>query len=108
MKIPAEHLVWGFIGSQEDVADHTIAMDDLADVLDTVKIGRMTFSGKGSVFIDAFKKRLNQILLANGALFDKGEKRGHAQDDQNISFNIIQPYRTGERKGLYPSIRIKP
>jgi hypothetical protein len=68
----------------------------------------MTFTGKGSVFIEAFRNRVNQILLANGALFNNGEKRGHAQDDQNISFNLIQPYRTGEREGLYPSIRIKP
>jgi len=68
----------------------------------------MTFSGLGSVFIEAFRKRLAQILLLNGAFFDGNEKRGHAQDDQNISFNLIQPYRTGERKGLYPSIRIKP
>ena len=74
----------------------------------TIQIGKMTFNGKGSVFIDAFKRRIEQILLANGALFQDGEKRGHAQDDQNISFNIIQPYRTGERKGLYPSIRINP
>ncbi len=108
IKIPDEHLIWGFIGSNEDVKDHTIALDDLAEVRDTLRIGKMVFTGKGSVFIDAFRRRLNQILLANGALFNKGEKRGHAQDDQNISFNIIQPYRTGERNGLYPSIRINP
>jgi hypothetical protein len=83
-------------------------LDDLAEIMDSLVIGKMKFSGKGSVFIDVFQKRLGQILLANGALFKKGEKRGHAQNDQNISFNIIQPYRTGERKGLYPSIRINP
>lgn len=108
IKIPDEHLVWGFIKSQEDIKTHTIAFDDLADVRDTLKIGKMVFSGKGSVFIETFRKRINQILLANGALYNNGEKRGHAQDDQNISFNIIQPYRTGDLKGLYPSIRIKP
>ena len=57
---------------------------------------------------DAFKRRIDQILLLNGAQFKDGENRGHAQDDQHISFNTIQPYRTGERKGLYPSIRINP
>ena len=108
VKIPDEHLIWGFIGSEEDIKDHTISLDDLAEVRDTLRIGKMVFSGMGSVFIDAFRKRLGQILLANGALFNNGEKRGHAQDDQNISFNTIQPYRTGERKGLYPSIRINP
>ena len=108
IKIPDEHLIWGFIGSNEDVKDHTIALDDLAETRDTLRLGKMVFTGKGSVFIDAFRRRIHQILLANGALFSNGEKRGHAQDDQNISFNIIQPYRTGERNGLYPSIRIKP
>ncbi|MCP4021833.1 MAG: transferase [Desulfobacteraceae bacterium] len=106
--IPAEHLVWGFIGSKKDLETQMISLDDLAEVRDSIKIGKMTFTGKGSVFIDAFRRRINHILLENGALFENGEDRGHAQDDQNISFNIIQPYRTGERKGLYPSIRIKP
>ena len=109
IEIPANHLVWGFIGSEADLETNTISMDDLADVRDEINIGRMSFSGKGSVFIEAFRKRLNNILLLNGALFNKdGNNRGHAQDDQNISFNIIQPYRTGELMGLYPSIRIKP
>jgi carbonic anhydrase/acetyltransferase-like protein (isoleucine patch superfamily) len=108
VKIPAEHLIWGLIQSQADVETHTIALDDLADVRDSLTIGKMTFSGKGSVFIETFKKRLHNILLLNGALYSNGEKRGHAQDDQHISFNIIQPYRTGPRRGLYPSIRIKP
>ncbi|MBU2455429.1 MAG: transferase, partial [Proteobacteria bacterium] len=103
-----EHLIWGFIKSEDDIKTNTIALDDLADIRDTLRIEKMVFSGKGSVFIETFRKRINQILLANGALFQNGEKRGHAQDDQNISFNIIQPYSTGELKGLYPSIRINP
>ena len=108
VKIPDEHLVWGFIGSKEDIKNNTIPLDDLAEVRDDLRIGKMIFSGKGAVFIDAFRRRINKILLANGALFNNGENRGHAQDDQNISFNTIQPYRTGERMGLYPSIRINP
>ena len=108
IKIPSDHLIWGFIRSKDDIKNHTIALDDLAEVREVLKIGKMTFSGLGSVFIEGFKKRLDQILLLNGAFFNDGENRGHAQDDQNISFNLIQPYRTGERKGLYPSIRIKP
>ncbi len=108
IKIPGEHLIWGYIKSEADIETNTIALDDLAEVRDTLQIGKMKFTGMGSVFIEAFRKRIGQILLANGALFNDGEDRGHAQDDQNISFNIIQPYSTGERKGLYPSIRIKP
>ncbi len=108
IKIPGEHLIWGYIKSKADIETNTIALDDLAEVRDTLQIGKMKFTGMGSVFIEAFKKRIGQILLANGALFNDGEDRGHAQDDQNISFNIIQPYSTGDRQGLYPSIRIKP
>ncbi len=108
IKIPNEHLVWGCILSEGDIKNHTIALDELAGIRETLKIGKMTFSGLGSVFIETFKKRLEQILLLNGAFFKDGENRGHAQDDQNISFNLIQPYTTGEREGLYPSIRIKP
>ena len=108
INIPDEHLIWGFIHSEEDIQKNTISLDDLAEVRDSLRIGKMVFSGKGAVFIDVFRKRIGQILLANGALFYKGENRGHAQDDQNISFNTIQPYRTGELKGLYPSIRINP
>ncbi|MGD9823785.1 transferase [Desulfobacter sp.] len=108
IQIPDEHLVWGYIQSQEDLATHTISLDKLSEVRESLTLGRMTFSGKGSVFIGSFKDRLKKILSANGALYKDGQNRGHAQDDQNISFNIIQPYRTGERKGLYPSIRIKP
>ena len=108
IKIPGKHLVWGFISSEKDMAVNTISLDDLAEVRDSLRIGGMTFSGKGSIFIEAFKKRINNILLANGARFHKGENRGHSQDGRNISFNIIQPYQTGKDMGLYPSIRIEP
>jgi len=33
---------------------------------------------------------------------------GHAQKNQNIPFNTIQPYPKGDLKGLYPTIRIMP
>ncbi|MFU8768816.1 MAG: transferase [Desulfotignum sp.] len=108
VRIPDHHLIWGLIRSRKDVQTHTIPLDELSSVTDRVQRGNMTFSGSGQVFIDAFKERLQHILLLNGAFYRDGENRGHAQDDQHISFNLIQPYRTGDRKGLYPSIRIKP
>jgi carbonic anhydrase/acetyltransferase-like protein (isoleucine patch superfamily) len=108
INIPDEHLVWGFIGSAQDIENHSMPIDDLASVLESITIGKMTFTGMGSVFIDSLQKRIRQVLLANGARFINDENRGHAQDDQNISFNIIQPYTTGPSQGLYPSIRIKP
>jgi len=108
IEIPDDHLVWGYIGSQNDLDSHSISLDDLSDSRDTITVGKMTFMGKGSVFIGTFKKRINHILHANGAFFKDDKSRGHAQDDQVISFNTIQPYRTGVNKGIYPSIRIEP
>lgn len=108
LEVPDDHLVWGFIRSQEDLKTQAIHFDDLADVREHLTMGKMTFRGNGSVFLDAYKKRIDRFLMLNGSLFHDGENRGHAQDGQNISFNIIQPYRTGEREGLFPSIRIKP
>ncbi|MBW2597038.1 MAG: transferase, partial [Deltaproteobacteria bacterium] len=108
VEIPDDHLIWGYIGSQNDLDSHSISLDDLSDSRDTITIGKMTFIGKGSVFIGTFKKRINHILHANGAFFKDDKNRGHAQDDQVISFNTIQPYRTGANKGIYPSIRIEP
>jgi len=108
IRIPDEHLVWGFIGSAGEIENHSISIDDFSAIRESFSIGKMTFTGMGSVFIDAFQKRIRQVLLANGALFANNENRGHAQDDQNISFNTIQPYTTGPHQGLYPSIRIKP
>ena len=108
IQIPDEQLIWGYIRSQQDLETNIISLESLAEVRESLKVGQMTFTGYGSVFIDAFRRRINQVLQANGALFSNGDNRGHAQDGQNISFNTIQPYATGPRKGLYPSIRIKP
>ena len=49
-------------------------------------------------------RRIGRILLANSALFVEGRKRGHAPDDQNISFNTIQPYRISERILIFPIV----
>jgi hypothetical protein len=35
------------------------------------------------------------------------KKKGHAQKNQNLSFNTIQPYPEGALEGLYPTIIIK-
>lgn len=68
----------------------------------------MLFEGKGASFVSAFKDRIHHILQENGALFDGIKNKGHAQQNQNISFNTIQPYPKGEKEGLYPTIIIQP
>jgi hypothetical protein len=58
--------------------------------------------------VKAFRDRIHHILEANGAFYDGSNHKGHAQKNQNISFNTIQPYPEGEFKGLYPTIVIRP
>lgn len=72
-----------------------------------MELGAMHFEGLGSVFVEAFQRRIEHILEANGAFFDGTRFRGHAQKGQNISYNIIQPYPMGLQKGLNPTIDIR-
>ena len=59
--------------------------------------------------VDQPHERIHHILEANGAFFDGAEEnRGHAQKNQNISFNTIQPYPDEELEGMYPTILIQP
>jgi hypothetical protein len=37
------------------------------------------------------RERFHRILEANGAFYNGINNKGHAQKNQNISFNIIQP-----------------
>ncbi|MEA1969926.1 MAG: transferase [Thermodesulfobacteriota bacterium] len=109
LDIADNHLVWGFIKNKKDLKTNTIHIDKLSEIKDTLNIGELTFKGSGAIFIDAFTSRIEHILQANGAYCDDHTtNRGHAQDDRQIAFNLIQPYRTGKNKGIYPEIRIKP
>lgn len=108
LEIPAEHLVWGYIRNSEDLARHSIALSKLMESAGELQVGEMKFKGSGREFVHAFAHRLQHILEANGAYFDGYSNRGHAQKDQNISFNTIEPYPEGPRQGLYPTIDITP
>ncbi|MCP3941722.1 MAG: transferase [Desulfobacteraceae bacterium] len=110
LEIDDNHLIWGFIGSESDLKLHSISIDSLNEFIGTLTIGDMTFTGPGRAFVDAFKHRIENILVANGAYCDDDDEdcRGHAQDGQYIAYSTLQPYRSGENEGLYPSIRIRP
>jgi len=106
--VPGNHLVWGHIRTQQDLAENSIRLDKLARVTDRVEVGNMRFKGSGEAFVAAFRHRINHILEENGAFYDGEYGRGHAQKGQNIAFNIIQPYPHGPLKGLYPTIDMAP
>ena len=105
--IPPNHLVWGFIGSQEELASQSIELSTLERSTDFT-LGHMEFTGSGEAFVAAFSSRFHHILEVNGAFYAKGKKRGHAQSDQSLSLNMIQPYKTGPYRGVYPTITIEP
>ncbi len=108
LTIPANHLVWGVVENEKDLKTNGISLNNFSKITSTLVRGNMTFEGSGSSFVTAFKERIHHILEANGAFFNGNSKRGHAQRNQNISFNMIQPYPEGDTHGLYPTITIKP
>lgn len=108
LEIPSRHLVWGCIRNPQDLAEHSMAIDNLVKVDGDLRIGSMEFTGSGSDFVKTFQHRIEHILEANGAFYDGTKHRGHAQRNQRIAFNILQPYPRSSLEGLYPTILITP
>ena len=108
LAIPAGHLVWGLVNNQKDLETNSLAIKDFSKIDSGFSKGNMVFEGSGARFVSAFKDRIHHILEANGAFFDGKKNKGHAQKNQNISFNTIQPYPEGDLAGLYPTISILP
>jgi carbonic anhydrase/acetyltransferase-like protein (isoleucine patch superfamily) len=108
LEIPADHLVWGLVRNQEELAKNSVALAKLNEVETSFSRGKMHFEGKGALFVKAFKDRIHHILDVNGAFFEDGQNAGHAQKNQRLSLNTIQPFQFGANKGMYPNIRILP
>lgn len=110
LTIPAGHMVWGLVKSQKDLEINSIPIKEMSKINSRLSKGNMFFEGNGASFVSAFKDRIHHILEANGAFFDSNENhgQGHAQKNQNMSFNTIQPYPRGALEGLYPTISIEP
>ena len=108
LNIPADSLVWGLITGKEDLLTNSIPLKKLQKIHSGFSRGNLIFEGSGNSFVAAFQDRILHILDANGAFYNGKKGKGHAQKNQHISFNIIQPYSEGKKKGLYPTIVIKP
>ena len=80
-----------------DLEANSMPIKELANVNGRMNKGDMFFEGDGAVFTASFRDRIHHILEANGAFYAGNKKRGHAQKNQNISFNTIQPYPEGEQ-----------
>jgi len=115
LAIPDHHIVWGMVRNQEELELNSMPIEKFQQIKNGFSRGNMFFEGDGDIFVTAFKERIHHILEANGAFFEDGENQeiegkdeGHAQKNQNLSFNTIQPYPEGELEGLYPTIIINP
>ena len=108
LTIPEGTLVWGLVTNEKDLSEHSISLAKLCEVDSHFSKGAMCFEGSGKKFVEAFTYRIHHILEANGALYDGVHNLGHAQRNQRIAFNTIQPYTLGDMKGLYPNIIIQP
>ncbi len=108
LEIPADHLVWGLVRNREELAQNSLSLVQLTAIDTSFSRGRMHFEGSGALFVKAFKDRIHHILDVNGAFFENGKNAGHAQKNQRLSLNTIQPFQFGPMEGMYPSIRILP
>jgi len=108
LTIPPGHLVWGLITDPADLELNSMSLEDFSKIDGGLVHGNLSFEGHGARFVSAFRDRIHHILEANGAYFDGTDKRGHAQKNQKISFNTIQPYADGDLQGLFPTIMIHP
>ncbi len=108
LSIPPGHLVWGLINEAKDLEANTMSLKAFSKIDTRICKGSMLFEGSGGSFVSLFQERIHHILEANGAFYDGNLNRGHAQRNQNISFNTLQPYPKGEKEGLYPTIIIRP
>jgi carbonic anhydrase/acetyltransferase-like protein (isoleucine patch superfamily) len=108
LSIPEGHLVWGLVTDQQELQANSISLKAFSKMDDGLVKGDMFFEGSGAAFVTAFQDRIHHILETNGAFYNGMNNKGHAQHNQNISFNTIQPYPDGVSAGLYPTISILP
>lgn len=109
LDIPPATVVWGYIRNHRELKENSIPVSELKKINGKVNMGNMEFKGNGASLISAFEHRIDHILEANGAFFSGDlDSPGHAQAGRNISYNLIQPYLTGENQGIYPSMDIRP
>ena len=107
LTIPPNHLAWGLIRNAGELAANSMPLETLAAVEDGFHQGDLFFEGSGSAFVEGFQQRIHHILEANGAYYDGTGNHGHAQRNQNLSFNILQPYPEGPLQGLSPTTIIQ-
>ncbi|MEZ4549849.1 MAG: transferase [Desulfobacterales bacterium] len=110
LTVPPNHLVWGMIQNKSDLETNSMPLSELATIRTSFSRGSMFLKGRARNLFPAFKGRIHHILEANGAFYNEDDNtgQGHAQRNQNMGFNTIQPYPRGDHEGLFPTIVIQP
>lgn len=107
IEIPDETIVWGYITKQSDLEKQSMSLTSFSKGK-AFNIGDMSFYGDGAAFVRDFQNRIEHILVENGARYDgNSESRGHAQKTQYASYNLFQPYLSGEKQGMFPTIIVE-
>jgi len=89
LEIPSSHFVWGLIRDKIELAANSISLSNLASAKGEMVNGHMVFRGDGEAFANAFKHRIHHILEGNGAMYDNGRLRGHAQKCRGITVKRV-------------------
>ena len=90
----------GDISNSIDLKNNSLPLEEFSKIKSGLVMGEMLFEGDGKQFVEGLQDRIEHILEANGAYFNGRHNHGHAQQNNNISFNTIQPYPEGEFEGL--------
>lgn len=106
LKIPDNTLIWGYITGEKDLTLHTMPIDRFQKINGEHILGDLQFNGRGDAFVQAFSHRIEHILEANGAYFNAGGPKGHAQHDKDITFKLFDPDPLNEHQGVFPTIKI--
>lgn len=106
LEVPPHTLIWGLIRNHDELLNNSVTLEEFSSVQSSFSKGRMFFEGRGGAFVKAFQDRIQHILEVNGAFYENGENAGHAQRNQKLALNTIQPFQFGDMEGMYPSIKI--
>ena len=101
--LPPGSVVWGMITNPAELKLNSMSIEEFKKIKSHFSKGDMYFEGSGLAFVSAFRDRIHHILEANGAFYNGSNSKGHAQKNQNISFNTLQPFPEGRLQGLYPT-----
>jgi hypothetical protein len=79
-----------------DLETNSISIKELTKINEGFSKVSLFFEDTEARFVTTFRERIHHILEANGAFYNGTKGKGHAQKNQNISFNLIHSYPEGE------------